>query len=67
MNSKGNSTSSCRGSRWFSLELLKHRKSADIAGDGENLILDGISFGKFRLEKGSDSLLLITISPKTAL
>jgi hypothetical protein len=43
---------------WFSLELLKHRKSADIAGDGENLILDGVSFGKFRLEKGSDSLLI---------
>jgi hypothetical protein len=43
---------------WASLELLKHRKAADASGEGDNVILDNIRFGHFKLEKGSDSLLI---------
>lgn len=43
---------------WLSLELLKHRKSADSFGEGDNLILKDTRFGHFRLEKESDSLLI---------
>ena len=44
---------------WTSLELLKHRKSADFTGEGDNVLLDGtIRFGHFRLEKEGDSLLI---------
>jgi hypothetical protein len=43
---------------WFSLELLKHRKAADSLGEGDNIILDNIRFGRFRLEKEQDALLI---------
>jgi len=43
---------------WLSLEPLKHRKSADVSGEGDNVILDNIRFGHFRLEKELDALLI---------
>jgi len=43
---------------WMSLELLKHRKSSDSSGEGDNVILDNIRFGHFKLEKELDALLI---------
>jgi hypothetical protein len=43
---------------WLSLELFKHHKSADAFGEGDNVMLGGIRFGHFRLEKESDALLI---------
>jgi hypothetical protein len=43
---------------WFSLELLKHRKAADVFGEGDNVILDNIRFGHFKLIKEENALLI---------
>lgn len=43
---------------WISFELLKHRKSSDVFGEGANVLLDNIRFGHFKLEKQDDSLLI---------
>jgi len=52
---------------WFSLEALKHRKSADSSGEGDNVILDGMSFGHFRLEKEGDALLINYDQPENSI
>lgn len=43
---------------WTSLELLKHRKATVPGGEGDNVLLDGIRFGHFRLEKQDEWLLI---------
>ena len=51
---------------WFSLELFKHRKSADAFGEGDNVMLDNIRFGRFRLEKECDALLINYDQPENS-
>lgn len=43
---------------WLSLEPLKHRKVVEYGGGGDNVLLDNVRFGRFKLEKQGDSLLI---------
>jgi len=51
---------------WISFELFKHHKSADAFGEGDNVMLDSIRFGHFRLEKESDALLINYDQPENS-
>lgn len=51
---------------WFSLELFKHRKAADADGAGDNVLLDNIRFGRFRLEKEEGALLIDYNQPENS-
>lgn len=43
---------------WLSFELLKHRKAVGAGGEGDNVLLKGLRFGHFKLEKEEDALLI---------
>ena len=43
---------------WVSFELLKHRKDAGVDGEGDNVLLRDIRFGRFQLEKDDSALLI---------
>lgn len=50
---------------WLSLELLKHRKVV-ADGSGENRMLKNINFGKLKLEKEDESLLIDYDQPENS-
>lgn len=43
---------------WISFEALRHRKAVGPGGTGDNVLLRGLRFGHFSLEKQEEALLI---------